>query len=117
MKITSHNGGLPYGFTEWMRFYERFNWSEIKPNDLLRWEEFTTTGYHKFEYTQDYLKAKCFDELNTSTLDESDLIQIIQSLHMNGIGNDFHVKDKIEKLLKMYHDKQFVERMRVEFKK
>lgn len=111
MKVESHNSELPKGFTEWMRLYEQFNWEEIKPNEILEHEQNRIDGYFKWTYTQDYLKARCFDEVMASTYTVEDLQMIISSLHNFGY-QDNPAKEKTEKLLKLAYEKEQLEKRR-----
>lgn len=111
MSRESHNGSLPRGFTEWMRLYEKFNWSEIKPNELLTHEQYWIDGYFKWEYTQDYLKARCFDEIMAVTYTIEDLSLIASSLY-HCAYTDHPAKYKTEKLLKLGYEKGNIERMK-----
>lgn len=111
MKAGSHNSELPKGFTEWMRLYEQFNWEEIKPNEILEHEQNWINCYFKWTYTQDYLKARCFDEIMTSTYTVEDLQIILHGLY-HCAYTDNPAKEKTEKLLKLAYEKEQLEKRR-----
>lgn len=108
--IKRFNDKLPDRFPDWMRFYEKFNWKEIKPDEILKYEEMYISGFYIHEFTQDYLKARCFDEISAVTFDSNDLLYIIQALHQSGFGNDFPVKQKADIFLRLAHDKEHLAR-------
>lgn len=113
MNNHTNNGELPYGFVKWFDFYTCFNWKEIKPDDTIEWDVYGKNGYHKFTYTQDYLKARCFDEVMAYDFTIQELHDLSMAIHQFGYSNSSVLTNKIGALLRIRHELEYAEKMRI----
>lgn len=112
MNKQTNNGELPYGFTRWFDLYNRVNWHEHKSGDMIEWEIMSSKGYHKFTYTEDYLKARCFDEVMSYDFTFEELTELGMAVHHYGHSFNGELKSKIDALIRIRHELAYAERFR-----
>jgi hypothetical protein len=62
MNTESNNGPLPPAFGSWFQLYNKWLEYGMPEKDIFHHEHLDENGYHKHTFTQDYVKARCFEE-------------------------------------------------------
>lgn len=104
--ITTNNGELPKAFASWNQLWRLFkeNRYPINEDDIITYETIEKYQAYRHNFTVQYLKSKCFDEIKASPFTARDLREIQMAIHHFGSPFNPELVNRIQELLHLQYE-------------